>query len=177
MEDFLDRNGTLYICIPSEQHDLFAPLVVGLIEDIMRTKFARADAGQPDRTLGVFLDELRRVAPIHNLPGYLAEAGSHGVQILAVLQDLSQARERWGTHVAEGLLTLCRSKILLPGILDRALLDNLSQLLGEDMWGISTGAVTVRPRWTPHALSTSALGHAIHIDQSEAVTVRLNMAP
>ena len=45
IEEFLTQNGTLYICIPSEQHDLFAPLVVGLIEDVMRTKFARADAG------------------------------------------------------------------------------------------------------------------------------------
>lgn len=177
IEEFLTQNGTLYICIPSEEHDLFAPLVVGLIEDIMRTKFARADAGRPDRTLGVFLDELRRVAPIHNLPGYLAESGSHGVQILGVLQDLSQARERWGSHVADGLLTLCRSKILLPGILDKTLLENLSALLGEDMWGTSTGAVAVRPKWSPHALSSPPAGHAIHIDRSQAVTVRLNLAP
>lgn len=177
VEEFLTQNGTLYICIPSQQHDLFAPLVVGLIEDVMRAKFARSDAGHPDRTLGVFLDELRRVAPIHNLPGYLAESGSHGVQILAVLQDLSQARERWGPHVADGLLTLCRSKVLLPGILDRHLLENLSQLLGEETWGTSTGAMAVRPKWTPHALSSPPVGHAIHIDRSEAVTVRLNMAP
>lgn len=177
VEEFLTRNGTLYICIPSEQHDLFAPLVVGLIEDILRTKFARADAGIPDRTLGVFLDELRRVAPIHNLPGFLAEAGSHGVQILGVLQDLSQARERWGAHVADSFLTLFRSKVLLPGILDRPLLENLSQLLGEDLWGTSPGAMAVRPRWTPHALSAPPPGHAIHIDRSEAVTVRLNFAP
>lgn len=176
-EEFLTQNGTLYICIPSEQHDLFAPLVVGLIEDVMRTKFARAEAGLPDRTLGVFLDELRRVAPIHNLPGYLAEAGSHGVQILGVLQDLSQARERWGAHVANGFLTLFRSKVLLPGILDRPLLENLSHLLGEDLWGTSTGAMAVRPRWTAYALSAPPAGHAIHIDRSEAVTVRLNLAP
>ncbi|KQZ88498.1 hypothetical protein ASD62_03370 [Phycicoccus sp. Root563] len=177
VEEFLERNGTLYICVPSEQHELFAPLVVGLLEEIMRTKFARADVGCPDATLGVFLDELRRVAPIHRLPGYLAEAGSHGVQILAVLQDLSQARERWGTSVADGFLTLFRSKVLLPGVLDRPLLENLSALLGEDVWGTSTGVMTVRPRWSPHALSAPPPGHAIHIDRSEAATVRLGFAP
>lgn len=177
VDEFLDRNGTLYICIPSEQHDLFAPLVVGLIEEVMRTRFVRANEGMGGPTLGVFLDELRRTAPIHNLPGYLAEAGSHGVQILGVLQDLSQARERWGQHVAEGFLTLFRSKVLLPGILDRSLLENLSQLLGEDLWGTSTGSVTVRPRWSPHALSAPPEGHAIHIDRSVATMVRLNYAP
>jgi type IV secretory pathway TraG/TraD family ATPase VirD4 len=63
VEEFLTQNGTLYICIPSEQHELFAPLVVGLVEDVMRTKFARADAGVPDRTLGVFLDPRRSPRP------------------------------------------------------------------------------------------------------------------
>lgn len=177
VEEFLAGNGTLYICIPSEQHDLFAPLVVGLVEDILRTKFARSEANVPDATLGVFLDELRRTAPIHQLPGYLAEAGSHGVQILGVLQDLSQARERWGSTVADGFLTLFRSKVLLPGVLDRPLLENLSQLLGEDIWGTSTGAFAARPRWSAHTLSAPEPGHAIHVDGSTAQLVRLDLAP
>jgi type IV secretory pathway TraG/TraD family ATPase VirD4 len=177
VDEFLDSNGILYICVPSEQQDMFAPLVVGLIEDILMNKFRRADRGAPGATLGLFLDELRRVAPIHNLPGYLAEAGSHGVQILGVLQDLSQARERWGAHVAEGFLTLFRSKILLPGVLDRQLLENLSQLLGDDIWATATGTMTVRPIWSPHALSNPEPGHAVHIDSSTAAIVQLTMAP
>lgn len=177
IEEFLTQNGTLYICIPSEQHELFAPLVVGLVEEILRAKFARFDAGVVDRTLGVFLDELRRVAPIHNLPGYLAEGGSHGAQVLAVLQDQSQARERWGPNVADGFLTLFRSKVLLPGVLDRTLLENLSQILGEDLLGTAIGAVTVRPRWTPHALSAPPVEHLVHIDLSTANNVRMTYAP
>lgn len=40
----------------------------------------------------------------------------------------------------------------------------------------SAGSMVVRPKWTPHTLSAPA-GHAIHIDGSDAVTVRLSLAP
>jgi len=177
VEEFLDGSGTLYLCIPAEQQALFAPLVVGLVEEVMRAQFARSDAGLPRSTLAVLLDELRRVAPIHNLAGYLAEAGSHGVQVLGVLQSLNQARERWGDAIAHSFLTLFHDIVLLPGVRDRQLLEDLSALIGEDMWSPAPGTITPRPTWPVHALASIPAGTAVHVQGADATVVRLELAP
>ncbi len=49
---------------------------------------------------------------------------------LACLQDLSQARVRWG-EAAEGFLTLFAWKMLLPGVADLRTLQLFSALAGE----------------------------------------------
>jgi type IV secretory pathway TraG/TraD family ATPase VirD4 len=63
--------------------------------------------------------------------GARSEAGGQGLQVLACLQDLSQARQRWGESVAEGLLSLFQTKLVLDGIADRRTLEALSLSLGE----------------------------------------------
>ena len=143
----------------------------------MRAQFARSDAGLPRSTLAVLLDELRRVAPIHNLAGYLAEAGSHGVQVLGVLQSLNQARERWGDAIAHSFLTLFHDIVLLPGVRDRQLLEDLSALIGEDMWSPAPGTIPPRPTWPVHALASIPAGTAVHVQGADATVVRLELAP
>lgn len=49
---------------------------------------------------------------------------------IACLQDLSQARARWG-DAAEGFLTLFGAKLILPGIADLRTLQLVSALAGE----------------------------------------------
>ena len=51
---------------------------------------------------------------------------------LACLQDLSQARARWGTS-AEGFLSLFPTTVVLPGIADRTTLETLRHLAGREM--------------------------------------------
>jgi type IV secretory pathway TraG/TraD family ATPase VirD4 len=50
--------------------------------------------------------------------------------VLACLQDLSQARTRWGP-AAEGFLTLFAHSIILPGVADITTLRNISDLAGD----------------------------------------------
>ncbi|MHB1538556.1 MAG: TraM recognition domain-containing protein [Solirubrobacteraceae bacterium] len=71
------------------------------------------------------------VAPIHDLPALLSEAGGQHPHILGCLQDLSQARNRWGTETADGLLTLFQTKLILKGISDPRTLEAISTVLGE----------------------------------------------
>jgi type IV secretion system protein VirD4 len=47
------------------------------------------------------------------------------------LQDLSQARVRWGAEVAEGFLSLFQTKLVLSGIGDPRTLEAISLALGE----------------------------------------------
>ena len=65
-----------------------------------------------------------------SLPQIASEGGGQGLTLLAALQDLSQARARWG-KAADGFLTLFGTKLILPGIADTTTLEAVSTMLGE----------------------------------------------
>jgi type IV secretory pathway TraG/TraD family ATPase VirD4 len=136
---FCDSAATLYVCATGRHQALAAPLVVGLLTDIRAAAYARRAercdtavhdaAGAPPVVLA--LDEAANIAPVPDLPAMVSEGGSQGVVSLVCLQDLSQARGRWGT-AAEGFLSLFGTTVVLPGIGDVRTLDALSSLAGEE---------------------------------------------
>ena len=71
------------------------------------------------------LDEVANIAPLEELPQIASEGGGQGLLLLAALQDLSQARQRWGAQ-ADGFLTLFGTKLILPGIADTRTLETVS---------------------------------------------------
>ncbi len=123
---------TIYVTAPSELQALCAPLVVGMLEQVRRAVYARA---AEDRQLGPrmlwCLDEVANIAPIADLPALVSQAGGQGLQVMVGLQDMSQARSRWGSEVAEGFLTLFQTKLVLSGIGDQRILEAISEALGE----------------------------------------------
>jgi hypothetical protein len=76
------------------------------------------------------LDEVAGIAPLPGLPSLAAEGGGQGVVTLACLQDLSQARTRWG-DAAEGFFSLFNHKLVFPGIGDYRTLQLISSLAGD----------------------------------------------
>ena len=76
------------------------------------------------------LDEAATIAPLPNLPGIVADAGAQGLLLLACLQDLSQARHRWGNQ-ADGFLTLFATTLILPGVADPTTLATVATLAGK----------------------------------------------
>jgi type IV secretory pathway TraG/TraD family ATPase VirD4 len=94
---------------------------------------ATYDRHEEGARLLLALDELANVAPLPRLAGIVSEGGGQGVLTLACLQDLSQARSRWGT-AADGFLSLFSTTVVLPGIADRPTLELLSQLAGRMRW-------------------------------------------
>ena len=136
-ERFVHTRSTLYIAAGAEHQRHVAPLVAGIVRDIRSTAYARsAQAAETlTQTNGVaptmlILDELANIAPLHDLPALVAEGASQGILTLASLQDLSQARDRWGV-AADGFLSLFGTKLLLGGIGDTRTLESLSLLAGE----------------------------------------------
>jgi type IV secretory pathway TraG/TraD family ATPase VirD4 len=88
------------------------------------------------------LDEVANIAPIHDLPALVSQAGGQGLQVVVGLQDLSQARTRWGQDAADGFLSLFQAKLILSGIADTRTLEAISIALGEydrDMTSLSLG--------------------------------------
>jgi hypothetical protein len=91
----------------------------------------------------------------------VSEGGGQGVVVLAALQDLSQARSRWGA-AAEGFLSLFPTTVVLPGIADRPTLEALQLLAGRR----ETPTVS-----TQHDRRGRIVGYATSIEERDSVTI------
>jgi type IV secretory pathway TraG/TraD family ATPase VirD4 len=143
----------VYVCAPARHQDLAAPLVVGFLEQVRDGAYATTAATPPGRRpppLLLALDEVANIAPLPDLPAIVAEGGGQGLQVLACLQDLSQARSRWG-RAADGFLSLFGVKVILPGLGDLGTLELVSRLGGE----IDVPVRTVGRSWGRARPSTS----------------------
>ncbi len=149
VDAFLAGPHQLHIVAPSRHQAVTIPLVVGLIEELVHATYDRHEEGA---RLLLALDELANVAPLPRLAGIVSEGGGQGVLTLACLQDLSQARSRWGT-AADGFLSLFSTTVILPGIADRPTLELLSQLAGRAL--VPTPTLQTGPRGRPAGHSTS----------------------
>lgn len=129
---FAASTDTIYITAPEHKQALCAPLIVGLLEQIRHATYDRArkqaNAGPPMLWL---LDEVANTAPIQDLPALVSQAGGQNLQVMVGLQDLSQARARWGQDAADGFMSLFQTKLILSGIADARTLENISLSLGE----------------------------------------------
>jgi type IV secretory pathway TraG/TraD family ATPase VirD4 len=124
---FVRSSDSLYICAPAEHQNQLAPLVVALLDQISSAAFARPSYAAP---VVFALDEVANIAPLPGLPALAAEGGGQGVVTLACLQDLSQARTRWGS-AADGFFTLFGVKVIFPGVADQRTLELISALGGK----------------------------------------------
>jgi len=124
---FCSAANTLYICAAGRRQRLMGPLVVGLLTELRDAAYRQAGVGPP---LLAALDEVANIAPIPDLPAMVSEGGGQGLVTLACLQDLSQARARWGQEAAS-FLSLFGTTVVLGGIADMATLEALSALGGE----------------------------------------------
>ena len=129
VDEFLRGPHQLHVVAPSRYQAVTIPLVVGLVEELVHATYDRHAEGA---RLLLALDELANVAPLPRLASIVSEGGGQGVLTLACLQDLSQARARWGTS-AEGFLSLFPTTLVLPGIADRSTLEILRHLAGREL--------------------------------------------
>jgi type IV secretory pathway TraG/TraD family ATPase VirD4 len=129
---FAGSTDTIYMTAPEHRQALCAPLIVGLLEQIRHAVYRRAATEQPDGPPMLWaLDEIANIAPIHDLPALISQAGGQNLHVMIGLQDLSQARGRWGQDVADGFMSLFQTKVILSGIADTRTLESISLALGE----------------------------------------------
>jgi type IV secretory pathway TraG/TraD family ATPase VirD4 len=128
--EFVGSRDTVYIHAPAEAQQAAAPVVCGLLAAVRRATYQAHAAGRLPRRVLLALDEVANIAPLEELPQIASEGGSQGLLLLASLQDLSQARQRWGAQ-ADGFLTLFGTKLILPGVADQRTLEAVSTMLGE----------------------------------------------
>ena len=124
---FVHSCETLYICAPGSAHAQHASLVVALLQHL---RDAIAQRPRPWPPVVWALDELANISPIPDLPTVVADSAAQGLLVLACLQDLSQARARWGP-AADGFLTLFPTDVILHGIADLPTLNIVSAIAGD----------------------------------------------
>ncbi|GAB7003933.1 hypothetical protein JCM18899A_14050 [Nocardioides sp. AN3] len=133
-EQFLTRNGTLYLLATGAGAGASWSLVAALIEDLAETarRLAAASPGaRLDPPLLLALDEIGNLSPLPCLPTLMAEGGGTGITTMPVLQSLSQARNRWGEHAASAIWDAAIVKVILGGASASKDLQELSILIGE----------------------------------------------
>jgi len=163
---------TILIVCPSEDADQIAPLVVGLLEDLRRSIYrqsarvvadARADGDlsveRREPPVLAALDELANIAPWPALPAVLTEGGGRGLIVSGVLQDLSQARERWGQQGAS-LPSLAGDLVVLEGVRDPHTLELLSTILGEVWEPVQTVSEGESASYAPGGVMASGRGRS-----------------
>lgn len=128
---FCTGANTLYLCAAGRQQRLLAPLMVGVLSDVRDAAYRRAQQGNGSPPVLLALDEVANIAPIPDLPSLVSEGAGQGLLTLASLQDLSQARRRWGRE-ADAFLSLFGTTVVLGGIADMPTLEALSALAGDE---------------------------------------------
>lgn len=173
---FVDGSHTLYIAAPGRNQTLLSPLVVGLLGEIQDAAYTRSDQNRP---VLFALDELANIAPLPDIASVVSEGGGQGLLTLGCLQDLSQARTRWGPE-ADGFLSLFSSTVVLSGVADHRTLKTLSDLGGlahverpARSWsrsrrtGTSTSAslsTTLEPRIPVDHIARGRAGYGLLLD-------------
>ena len=137
---------TIYVCAPARYQALMAPVVVAFLEQVRAATYRAAAEGALRLPVTLVLDEVANVAPLPDLPAMVSEGGGQGLLTLACLQDLSQARTRWGP-AADGFFSLFGTKVLFPGIGDMRTLDAVSRLAGQG--DVAVRSVNTSAWWSP----------------------------
>jgi type IV secretion system protein VirD4 len=127
---FCSGSHALYVCAPGTHQQLLAPLVVGMVSQVRDAAYRRARDGVVTPPVLLALDEAANIAPLPDLPSIVAEGAGQGLLTLACLQDLSQARARWGAE-ADAFFSLFGASVVLGGIADMRTLEALSALSGD----------------------------------------------
>ncbi|HEV2347919.1 MAG TPA: type IV secretory system conjugative DNA transfer family protein [Actinocrinis sp.] len=132
LEAFLRSKGTIYLMVSEKQAAALAPLIAAFVDEVTETAKRIADRsprGRLDPPLGLFLDEVANVAPLPHLPALMSYAGGSGIFVVAILQNIAQARGRWGTDGAAMLWGAATLKIALGGLTGDEV-DDFSDLAG-----------------------------------------------
>ena len=129
----LQGPNTLYLVSPADDQRRLRGLFCALLAHLLAGAFHRAtETGRPlDPPLLLALDEAANIAPLPNLDEIASTGPGQGVQLLTVLQNMSQAADRWGSERAETILANHRARVYSSGIGDRATLEHLRSTLGE----------------------------------------------
>jgi len=130
---FDGRPNTLYLVAPPANQERLRVVFNMVIKQFIDAAYAwvLTHGRSLDRKVLAILDELPNIAPINNLGGIASTVASQGMQLVSVVQDLSQLHKRYGSDDANTIINNHRALLLLTGVKDTVTLDLTSKLLGN----------------------------------------------
>lgn len=131
-EDFVRRNGTLYLLAEEQPHGSISPLFAALTSHIFRTAkkmAARAPNQRLDPPLVMALDEAALICKVP-LERWTSDSGGRGITLLIAVQSRSQLDDKWGEKAGATIWSNCVNKLIFGGLTDPHFLEALSKLCG-----------------------------------------------
>jgi type IV secretion system protein VirD4 len=128
----LEKNNTIYVCIPLNDQHRLRPVLGGLLNDLVGQAFEHfVQTNKPlDPPLLLVIDEAATLRP-DQLPSWASTLSGIGVQLVTAWQSIAQIEAAYGRQ-AQAILTNHMTKLFFPGMSDAAGLDYLSRLLGDE---------------------------------------------
>ena len=134
--ELLACRGTLYVVSPSRIQQELAPLIAAVLDGLCARAIDLAvtlPAGRLERPLLLALDEVANIAPIRSLPRLLSEGIQQGIVPVLGVQDMSQARARWGEHETATMWSTPALRLVLAGVADPYTAQLVSDACGEQL--------------------------------------------
>lgn len=127
-----ESTNTLYLAADLDDAERLAPVLGGLLDDLMRQAYAQVGRTNIplDPPLLVVMDEAGNW-PLQNLPGRISTCAGIGIQLLLVYQSKAQIDAAYGPK-ADVVISNAITKIFFAGQSDRSTLDYASGLLGQE---------------------------------------------
>ncbi|MGF7234155.1 MAG: type IV secretory system conjugative DNA transfer family protein, partial [Frankia sp.] len=124
--------NTLYLCADLDEADRLAPVLGGLVDDLMHQAYDRAGRTDTplDPALLVVIDEAGNW-PMRNLPGRISTCAGLGIQLLLVFQSKAQIDAAYGPK-ADIVVSNAITKVFFAGLSDKSSLDYAAGLLGQE---------------------------------------------
>jgi len=134
--ELIAQQGTLYVVSPSRIQEELAPLIAALLDGLCSHAIDLAitsPAGRLEHPLLLALDEVANIAPIRSLPRLLSEGIQQGIVPVLGVQDMSQARARWGEHETATMWSTPALRLVLAGVADPYTAQLASDACGEQL--------------------------------------------
>ena len=141
----LRGSNTLYVSSPLADHERVAPVLSGLLSDLIDQLFElNIQTGVPlNPPLLIVIDEAANLK-LKDLPEWAATLSGLGVQLVTVWQSIAQIEAVYGAQSGP-LLTNHPYKVIYPGMSDIKGLETISKLLGREHLPGRLGSSEVKP--------------------------------
>lgn len=126
------KPNTLFVLAPPNHQDRLRPVLATIVSEVIDTAMNQANASQSGRLespLLVVIDDAAGSVPIELIDQLAAVGAGLGIQLLTLIQDLSQLSPTYGQPRSTHLADSHRARVVLPGITDPFTLDYLNVLI------------------------------------------------
>ena len=175
----LGGTNTLYLATPVGDQDRLAPVLGGLIADLVNQAFELTSRKRTrlDPTLLLVLDEAANT-PLRKLPEWASTVAGIGIQLVTVWQSKSQLEAIYAAH-ADTILTNHLTKLFFTGMSDAAGLDYVGRLTGhEHVPGyLGTDRLEAGERVTPAQVALLAPNVVRQMRPGDALLVHATLPP